>query len=120
MQAAITGTRVQIDHIRAGRSKPGLRPQHAAGLQLVADMCGAELTGCDVNSTSISMAPGRLRPGRFAADTRTAGSCMLMVQASLPCAVLTSNPAASPTTQPASPEDAFQTAIEMRGGTGAQ
>lgn len=131
--AAITGTEVRIDNIRAGRSKPGLRPQHMAGLRLIGDMCGGVLQGCEVGSTSITLSPGRLRAGRFAADTQTAGSCMLMVQASLPCALLAPSSAAQP-----APEDksaassrtathdvsgaeaaAFATELELRGGTDA-
>ncbi len=79
-QAAITGTRMRIDNIRAGRSKPGLRPQHMTGLRLIGKMCGGELRGCDVGATTVSLAPGNLRAGRYVADTKTAGSCMLMVQ----------------------------------------
>lgn len=122
-QAAITGVPVRIDNIRAGRSKPGLRPQHMAGLQLVGNMCGADLAGCEVGSKSIMLAPGRLRSGRFAADTRTAGSCMLMVQASLPCALLTSDTAAQQAAQggasDALADAGFATGIELRGGTDA-
>jgi len=33
--SAITGARLTITNIRAGRDKPGLRPQHLAGLELV-------------------------------------------------------------------------------------
>lgn len=32
--AAITGARVKVLDIRAGRKNPGLRPQHLAGLQV--------------------------------------------------------------------------------------
>lgn len=43
--AAITSQPLQISKIRAGRSKPGLRAQHAAGVKLVAQLCDAELDG---------------------------------------------------------------------------
>ena len=83
LQAAITGVPMRIKSIRAGRSRPGLRPQHMAGLQLVADMCGGDLAGCVVEAAAIELYPGLLRGGRFLADTKTAGSCMLMVQVRL-------------------------------------
>jgi len=43
--AALTGTPVEISHIRAGRSKPGLQPQHLAAVRAAARLCGAELHG---------------------------------------------------------------------------
>ena len=43
--AAITGQAVHVTKIRAGRSKPGLRPQHAAGMQLVAQLSHGQLEG---------------------------------------------------------------------------
>lgn len=37
--SAMTATPIEVTKIRAGRSKPGLRAQHLAGLQLVAELC---------------------------------------------------------------------------------
>ena len=37
--SAMIATPIEVTKIRAGRSKPGLRAQHLAGLQLVAELC---------------------------------------------------------------------------------
>lgn len=43
------------------------------------------MAGGQVNSTAVTLRPGPLRSGSFVADTQTAGSCTLMLQAALPC-----------------------------------
>ncbi|KXZ54935.1 hypothetical protein GPECTOR_3g105 [Gonium pectorale] len=78
--SAITGTPVAVEKVRAKRSKPGLQPQHLTGLQLVERICRGELQGGAVGSANISLRPGAAVCGRYSADTRTAGSCTLMVQ----------------------------------------
>ncbi|XP_051930346.1 RNA 3'-terminal phosphate cyclase isoform X1 [Hippocampus zosterae] len=83
----IGGSSVTISKIRAGRSTPGLRPQHLSGLRLVADMCAGVLRGGAVGSTDISLTPGKIRAGNYTADTRTAGSVCLLLQVALPCAL---------------------------------
>jgi RNA 3'-terminal phosphate cyclase (ATP) len=81
--SAICSRPVRVVNIRANRSKPGLRPQHLAGLRLVADICGGELEGAKVGSCEITMKPRRIRIGSFQADPGTAGSCCLLAQAPL-------------------------------------
>ncbi|KAK3700176.1 hypothetical protein QZH41_010619 [Actinostola sp. cb2023] len=76
---------VHVYNIRAGRSKPGLRPQHMTGLQLVRDVCGGRLEGDSVGSTSITLDPAKILSGNFHADTKTAGSICLLMQVALPC-----------------------------------
>ena len=78
--SALTTSDVDISKIRSNRSKPGLRPQHLAGLELVANICGAYLEGGHVGSSNISFHPGIARPGKFKADPGTAGSCCLLAQ----------------------------------------
>ena len=78
--AAITGRAVRVRNIRANRSKPGLRTQQLAGLQLVARIAQAELTGAAVGSCAIVLQPGTLRGGQYSADPGTAGSCALLAQ----------------------------------------
>ena len=49
--ACALGKGVFIRDIRKGRSKPGLRAQHLAGIELAAEMCGplfAKTTGAQV------------------------------------------------------------------------
>ncbi len=94
--AAISGRSVLVNQIRLGRPKPGLRPQHLAGLQLVARICGGALVAdvgraAAVGCTRVELRPldgaGRMAPavGSYEADAQTAGSCTLMVQQALPC-----------------------------------
>ena len=47
----------------------------------VAALCGGNLRGGAVGSGSVSLTPGALTGGCHTADTRTAGSCMLLAQA---------------------------------------
>lgn len=55
------------------------------GLRLVADICNAELTGCEIKSTAIDFSPGPVQiPGTYLADPGTAGSTTLLLQVSLP------------------------------------
>lgn len=55
--SALLHTPVRLDKIRAGRSKGGLAAQHAAGLKLVGQMCGATLDGASVGSSTATMRP---------------------------------------------------------------
>lgn len=83
--SAITGCQLTVKDIRANRDKPGLRPQHCTGLQLIASISDGTVQGCHVGSTSMSLVPGRLAARSITGDTGTAGSCMLLCQSILPC-----------------------------------
>ena len=86
--SAITGKAIRVSKIRAGRSKPGLRPQHLAGLELVAQICKGELLGGKVGSQMITLVPHGLLPhAQLTADPGTAGSCTLLAQVTF-CPVL--------------------------------
>ena len=78
--AAISSTPINVTNIRASRSKPGLRAQHLAGLQLVADLCQGKLAGGTIGSQEISLRPQHISSGHHIGDTKTAGSCMLLAQ----------------------------------------
>ena len=43
--SATTGQPFRIDHIRAGRARPGLLRQHLTCVRAVAAVCGAEVEG---------------------------------------------------------------------------
>eukprot|EP00057_Strongylocentrotus_purpuratus_P006892 XP_011661366.1 PREDICTED: RNA 3'-terminal phosphate cyclase-like [Strongylocentrotus purpuratus] len=64
---------ITVNNIRANRSKPGLRPQHLSGVQLVSRVCGGALKGDAVGSSEITFTPGTIAAGRYTADTGTAG-----------------------------------------------
>ena len=62
------------------RTKSGLRPQHLAGLRLIADISAGALQGGQENSSAIVLQPGRLQCRNALGDTGTAGSCALLAQ----------------------------------------
>ncbi|DBB09794.1 TPA: hypothetical protein ACH3X3_001416 [Trebouxia sp. C0006] len=113
--AAITAVPIKVTNIRASRSKPGLRAQHLAGLRLVAEVCQGKLTGGTIGSQQISLRPQHLTSGHHIGDTKTAGSCMLLAQAALPCLIM-----AQANSSPAGKMPDGQTSVvELRGGTDA-
>jgi len=82
--AAITGQSVTIENIRLKRPKPGLRPQHLTGALAVAEICGAQLEGAEVDSIRLTFRPGRIKPGNYEFDVSkaraSAGSVNLVLQ----------------------------------------
>ncbi|PRW59938.1 RNA 3 -terminal phosphate cyclase [Chlorella sorokiniana] len=110
--AAILGKLLKVDKIRAGRDKPGLRPQHLTGLQVVAALCGGQLLGGEVGSLCITLSPGPLVCSHHTADTKTAGSCTLLAQSALPCLLFAA------TGQPAAAGDASSAAAGAAGAAG--
>jgi RNA 3'-terminal phosphate cyclase (ATP) len=79
--AALTGRAVDIHHVRAGRAKPGLQPQHLAAVHAAATLCGAELAGAVVGSQRLHFVPqGPVQPGNYRFDIGTAGAAPLVAQ----------------------------------------
>jgi RNA 3'-terminal phosphate cyclase (ATP) len=82
--AAFTGRPVEITRIRAGRSKPGLQPQHLTAARAVGALCAATLEGDAVGSQRLLFTPGAgPQPGRYRFDIGTAGATALVVQSVL-------------------------------------
>jgi len=86
--AAVTGKPVRIDRIRAGRPKPGLRPQHLTAVEALAQVSRAEVTGASLGSQALTFKPGTPQGGHYffdvAAKTGSAGSVCLIAQALIP------------------------------------
>jgi RNA 3'-terminal phosphate cyclase (ATP) len=82
--SALTGTPVQITHIRARRDNPGLAAQHVAAIWAVASLCAARTTGVSVGSSALTFHPSSLRRSDITIDVTTAGSIPLVLQAWLP------------------------------------
>jgi len=85
--SVITGRPMRIEHIRAGREEPGLRPQHLTAVQAAAAICGARVEGAEPGSQALTFAPGGpARPGHYifdvtqAARAGSAGSVSLVLQ----------------------------------------
>ncbi|KAK7502271.1 hypothetical protein BaRGS_00006635 [Batillaria attramentaria] len=102
--SCLLGQPITVNNIRAGRSNPGLRPQHLTGLQLISQLCGGKLSGVNVGSTEITFHPGPIKAGSYTADTKTAGSICLLMQAALPCLLFANE----------------RTQLSLRGGTNAE
>jgi RNA 3'-terminal phosphate cyclase (ATP) len=88
--AALTGRSVEIYHIRAGRSRPGLRPQHLTAVRALAEICAAELQGDQLNSQWLAFRPADRPSGgdlsfdvAEAAHGGSAGAISLVAQAIL-------------------------------------
>ena len=118
--AIILQRKLSITNIRAKRPKPGLRAQHVAALQLPVQLYGGTLTGDVVGSSTISYTPRKYKSKEedessssytteATQDIGTAGSICLLLQASLPCALL-SKPYF---------DTALPTRLHLMGGTNA-
>jgi RNA 3'-terminal phosphate cyclase (ATP) len=88
--AMLTRQPVRLTHIRAGRSKPGLAPQHLAGLLAAAEICRASVDGAHFGSTDVTFQPGGSpMPGQYVFDIGamagrgSAGAVTLLLQAIL-------------------------------------
>eukprot|EP01122_Echinamoeba_exundans_P016414 TRINITY_DN8307_c0_g1_i1.p1 TRINITY_DN8307_c0_g1~~TRINITY_DN8307_c0_g1_i1.p1 ORF type:complete len:371 (+),score=41.32 TRINITY_DN8307_c0_g1_i1:541-1653(+) len=91
--AALMNKPIKVTDIRKNRKpKPGLRPQHLAGIQLVSQMYQGKLSGGAVDSSEISFVPGQFRQSDYVSDTGTAGSITLLMQISIPCLTFASKP----------------------------
>jgi RNA 3'-terminal phosphate cyclase (ATP) len=75
---------VQLVNIRAGRHRPGLRPQHVQSIKAAAAICSAQVTGATEHSTTLRFEPGTPpRAGTYRFDIGTAGSASLVLQSIL-------------------------------------
>jgi RNA 3'-terminal phosphate cyclase (ATP) len=82
--AAITGRAVEIGNVRAGRTKPGLQPQHLAAVRAAAVLCEAELWGAEIGSRHLRFTPRRpVAPGDYRFEIGTAGAATLVSQTAL-------------------------------------
>jgi RNA 3'-phosphate cyclase len=79
---------IRVTKIRAGRKVPGLRPQHAATIKILGEICSAEVEGAAVGSTELSFSPGEVVASRGSFDLGTAASIPLVLQAVIPAVSL--------------------------------
>jgi RNA 3'-phosphate cyclase len=78
--AIITGEATRIDNIRAGRERPGLRPQHLKAAEAAAAICSGRVEGAHPGSESLIFRPGRVCGGDYRFDIGTAGASTLLLQ----------------------------------------
>jgi RNA 3'-phosphate cyclase len=79
---------VRVSKIRAGRDVPGLKRQHVSGLEVLAKVFDADLSGADEGSSEISFSPGSPKVSTLFIDMKTAASITLVLQAVVPAAAL--------------------------------
>lgn len=85
--AALLGEPLHVVRARAGRDRPGLRPQHLAAIKACAELCDADTEGLAVGSTEFVFRPlSRPRGGRYRWDIGTAGSTTMLAMTVLPLA----------------------------------
>jgi RNA 3'-terminal phosphate cyclase (ATP) len=89
--SAITGQPVRVEHIRAARRTPGLRPQHLTAARAAAAICNARLEGDEIGSQALTFEPRtKTQPGKHLFDVSesarggSAGSVGLVLQTVLP------------------------------------
>ena len=82
--SAITKTGVHIYNIRAGRKKPGLRPQHLCGIRFASLISNGKVDGLSIGSKEVTFIPGNIKGGEYLIDTKTAGSVTLILQVLVP------------------------------------
>ncbi|MDD5467251.1 MAG: RNA 3'-terminal phosphate cyclase [Anaerolineales bacterium] len=78
--STLTGKAFSMFNIRAGRPKPGLRPQHVRAVAAAAAISRAEVEGAAPGSCQLIFAPGSIRSGRYRFDIGSAGSVALVLQ----------------------------------------
>ena len=83
-----TGQPLSIRDIRAGRPKPGLRPQHLTAVRAAVDVSGGRVESADVGSLAVRFSPGTVRPGRYTFRIGTAGATTLVLQTVVPALAL--------------------------------
>ena len=83
---ALTGRRVRIDNVRAGRAKPGLLRQHLTAARAAAEVSGGSLRGDELRSSFLEYIPGQAAPkgGEFVFRIGSAGSTGLVLQTIAP------------------------------------
>jgi RNA 3'-terminal phosphate cyclase (ATP) len=77
--ALVTGKPFHLRNIRAGRSKPGLQPQHLMSVRAAATIGQAQLRGASRGSTDLVFEPGTVTPGKYRFDIGTAGATGLVL-----------------------------------------
>lgn len=78
--SAWTGRPFRIEQIRGRRKRPGLLRQHLTAVRATAELCGAEVSGDELNGTTLEFRPGAVRHGDYAFKIGSAGSTTLVLQ----------------------------------------
>jgi RNA 3'-terminal phosphate cyclase (ATP) len=75
----LTGRPFHLRNVRAGRTKPGLQPQHLMSVRAAAAVGHAQTRGATRGSTDLVFEPGPVSPGNYRFDVGTAGAVGLVL-----------------------------------------
>lgn len=86
--STLLGKEVTVSNIRKNRPKPGLFPQHFAGIKAMGALCGASIQGAFTGSAKVVFSPKEFKSTHLNVNIGTAGSAMLLLQEVLPACFL--------------------------------
>ncbi len=92
--STITSKAIHLYNIRAGREKPGLKPQHLSGLNAASLISNAKVEGLSIGSKEVMFTPGEIKGGKYMIDTKTAGAVTLILQVLVPIGIYAPSPLA--------------------------
>ena len=81
--SALTGIAFEMDNIRKGRKKPGLKAQHIHCIKGLEKLCDAKVGYAELGSEKLRFIPGKIKGKTISLDIGTAGSISLLLQALL-------------------------------------
>jgi RNA 3'-terminal phosphate cyclase (ATP) len=90
--AIITGRKLRMKRIRAGRQRPGLQRQHLACVEAAVQLCGGTTSSLEIGAQDLVFAPGTTIAPELAIDIGSAGSTTLVVQTILVPAIASGQP----------------------------
>jgi RNA 3'-terminal phosphate cyclase (GTP) len=82
--STITGKPFEVDNIRKGRAKSGLKAQHLYCIKSLQELCSAVVEGDVLGSAYLKYIPGKIKAKPLQVDIGTAGSITLLLQSLLP------------------------------------
>jgi RNA 3'-terminal phosphate cyclase (ATP) len=88
----VTGQPFRIENIRANRSRAGVMRQHVTAVEAACAIGGTECEELAVGASTLSFAPGKVKPGEHHFAVGTAGSTSLVLQTILPPLMLADAP----------------------------
>ncbi len=81
--STLTGKPFEINSIRKGRAKPGLKNQHLFCVKGLEQLCNAKTKGVELGSAYLKYEPGKIKGKTISINIGTAGSISLLLQSIL-------------------------------------
>lgn len=89
--SSLTLKPIKLINIRQSRPRPGIHPQLAEGIRILAEFCDAETVGLQYGSMGLEFIPKRLNVKDRTIDIGTSGSIGLLLQTLTPTVIFTRN-----------------------------